>query len=266
MYIQLSDTVGTKQLQEMILTLGGLDVNREILNSTEITNPSGKGNLLCSSIPTQLPITLQKSIGALIDGRTIIICGGEYEELKTTEKCYILTDNGFKNLVNMTTKRSMASSIVTKDNKLWVTGGSQDSSWSGLKSTEVIDFKSLTSTRYVDLPDYMWGHKMVAINESTSILIGGVYDKSIGWSKKTYFFDFLNGIWTPGPSLKFARNQHSAELMTSNQGQPVLVVVGGFNREYSSYLSSVEILRDPSINGQWEYGNVFTPFYLYFTH
>ena len=242
----------------MILTLGGSDVNREILDSIEITDPSGKGNLLCSSIPTQLPITLQNSNGALIDGKTIVICGGEeYWDKKATKECYILTNNGFKNLVNMTTKRKMASSIVTKDNKLWVTGGTQDGNYF-LKSTELIDIKSLTSTRYVDLPDYMWGHKMVAINESTSILIGGVYDRyRTHWSNATYFFDHLNKIWTPGPSLKFPRNQHTAGLITI-QGQPVIVVVGGFDRYTSEYLSSVEILRDLSINGQWEYGKIFT--------
>jgi len=39
-------------------------------------------------------------------------------------------------------------------------------------------------------------------------------------------------------------------------GQPVLVVVGGFDSESSKYLSSVEILRDLSISGQWE--NIYT--------
>ena len=197
--------------------------------------------------------------GAIIDGRTIIICGGQTYERKTKKECYILTDNGFKNLLNMTTMRTSASSIVTKDNKLWVSGGwlgKHGGVLSGLKSTELIDLKTLTSTRYVDLPDYMWGHKMVAINESTSILIGGVYDKDIGsgWSNSTYFFDHLNEIWIPGPSLKFPRNMHTAGLMTPLHGQPALVVVGGFDRESSNYLSSVEILRDLSISGQWEYG------------
>jgi hypothetical protein len=203
----------------MIFTTGGQKGDDEIFNSTEIIDLSGKGNLLCSSIPTQLPMNLTESTGAIIDGRTIIICGGETYEQKTQEKCYILTNNGFKNLVNMTTTRTSASSIVTKDNKLWVTGGWLGGSYTGLKSTELIDIKSLTSTRYVDLPDYMWGHKMVAINKSTSILIGGVYDRyRAHWSNATYFFDHVNEIWTPGPSLKFPRNSHTAGLMTPLQG------------------------------------------------
>ena len=53
---------------------------------------------------------------------------------------------------------------------------------------------------------------------------------------------------------------HTAGLITPLQGQPVLVVIGGFDRGSSKFLSSVEVLRDLSINGKWDYGKISTSF------
>ena len=44
----------------MIFTTGGQKGDEEIFNSTEIIDLSGKGNLLCSAVPTQLPMNLTR--------------------------------------------------------------------------------------------------------------------------------------------------------------------------------------------------------------
>ena len=123
-----------------------------------------------------------------------------------------------------------------------------------LNSTELINIENFSSSKFVDLPERMWAHAMVSINESTTMVIGGYivyYDENwIGKSsRKTFFYNHIADKWTEGPPLKKDRMHHSAILTSAG-----ILVVGGYKTRPPWKEGSVEILRDISLDGQWEIG------------
>ena len=88
---------------------------------------------------------------------------------------------------------------------------------------------------------------MVQVDPSTILLIGGTQDGRD--SAQCWKINPINNfLIEKGPSLKRARYGHSCGLFYSLDGQPKVIVAGGFDED------SVEIL-DPSSPGQgWEEG------------
>ena len=123
----------------------------------------------------------------------VVICGGltlnEY-----LSKCYKLSkgQTTFSEYATGLEPKAKASSIVIED-EIWITGGIRLGI--GSNSSEFITNNSKRKGK--DLPERLFNHVIVKLNEDTSMLIGGVGEKG-QTSNKTYYYSHANGLWTPG--------------------------------------------------------------------
>ena len=143
----------------------------------DIENPSNTCKLSLPDFPTKL--------GAAVGGFTKkgpFICSG-YDDGSTTRDCYLLTsDRQFKKYRNkLRTAIVEASSLVTKNGELWVTGGWKKAN-NYLSSTELVTTQS--RKRSSSLKKGVYGHCVTRINATMAIVTGG-YDSDN--SDSTYF-------------------------------------------------------------------------------
>ena len=194
---------------------------------------------MCINWP-DFPIDVFGATGGLI-GNTIIICGGWYNGYQSD--CFSLTSEKATLVTHMSVARDVAASIVLNGNTLWITGG-----YPPLASTEYV---TITGTLAgPDLPMALYGHAMVAINNTHSIVIGG-NDGGYSGVSSTFYYDRNEGEWIDGPSLMQVRGYHAAEFVTDEvTDEQILAITGGFYADY--YFDSTEILLD----GKWVQGKI----------
>ena len=186
-----------------------------------------------NSEPSNYPDHPRKIVGAtggfLHDN--FVTCGGKDSVEGHTNKCYHLSSEA--PFATMMTERCFAASIIL-DEKLWILGGGDSSS--GLSSTEFI-FSDGRNEEGPPMPIALYGHAMVKINSTTSLLVGGWASWS-DYSKRTWYYDEK---WHIGPDLQKARSGHSLGILRDSvTDQVYLVVAGGWDG--SSTLNDVEIL------------------------
>ncbi len=77
---------------------------------------------------------------------------------------------------------------------MWVTGGHN-----GHRSTEIIkiseDGRLENAEMGPSLPEESYGHCLVALTETTTMAIGG------GFDKRTHIYDWASSQWSKGPEL-----------------------------------------------------------------
>ena len=104
-----------------------------------------------------------------------------------------------------------------------------------------------------DLPRAMYGHAMVAINSTCSMVIGGYSSGYSSYGLSTYFYDRNEGEWINGPSLIQGRRFHAAGMVTNEESDEHFVAVtGGLSTGGIGALYSTEILQD----GEWVQGKI----------
>ena len=151
----------------------------------------------------------------------------------------------------MSKKRGFAASLITNENNLWVTGGSEyDEIFS---STEYI-LENGESIEGPKLPIGLAAHTVIGINSTFSMFVGGNNPLSLG-TDKTYYFDNYNQVWFDGPRLNFPRSFHGSGIVTDLITRERLVIVTGGQSYDDDFImteySSTEIL----IDGAWVLGN-----------
>ena len=174
------------------------------------------------------------------------------------DECYSLTSEKATLVTQMSTKRWKAASIVINDDTLWVTGGKNGLGTGGyLASTEYV--RMTGSMLGPDLPMALGYHKMVAINSTCSMVIGGqnsysYHDASYAYDffASTFFYDHNEGEWITGPSLMEARRFHAAGIVTDDVTDEHFVAVTGGINGWTGELDSTEILQD----GEWVQGKI----------
>ena len=174
-----------------------------------------------------------------------VTCGGYIYNEGFTNKCYLLgSEEPFATIM---TKRAFAASIVLEPGKLWILGG-----WDGsiISSSTVYIF---SDGRYEEgplMPIALYYHAMVKINDTTSILVGGLTSDS-DYSKRTWYND---GKWLDGPDLEKARYKHSVGIIRDPFTDKIYIVAAGGSKGHGtdSYINDVEIL-DLQEN-KWETG------------
>ena len=215
------------------------------LDTTEILDLSGN----CTASLPNYPTKIRYATGQFLDGK-VIICGGAPH----TSDCYQLSKNSssFEILSpSMQEKRDDAKSIVIQDH-IWVTGG--HAFYNRLSSTEFI--KSSTTSQSLpmenmQLPEPVYRHAIIALNATTSMLIGGS-SISNSLSPKTYYHDHLSKTWKVGPDLIYGRQGHAAGIVTDHiTHQQHIVVVGGWPGSASA-LDRVELMFHGE--NQWQKG------------
>lgn len=224
--------------------------NGNYLDNTELIVLNGN----CSATLPNYPRNLRGATGVFIN-ESLMICGGEYpSSLFGTNECFKLSKDGIKfdPISPMNEKRWFASSVVTHDGKMWVTGGNGGTNNDLLASTEIIDPQDSNITSIgSDLPEPIYGHVIIALNSTTSFLIGGRTTDVLN-SNKTHYFHHEVNMWTTGPYLLNGRSWHAAAMIKDDVTLAEhIVVVGGARNEYENG-TEVEIMFNSE--NQWTQG------------
>jgi hypothetical protein len=200
----------------------------------------------CQNLPS-FPLATLGSFGGLGFQDQPMICGG-YD----SNKCYTLVENEWTPSPSLKTARYLAAvskpPYSSKPQKLFVTGGSNQSSVEGLNTAEVLTEQGW-ETLPQKLPVTIYRHCQVHVNSTTVMVIGGLQNGSK--SAKTFYFNTENDAWTEGPQLKNARDSHSCGRIRKDSNSPDFsIIVAGGNDGHT--LSYVEILDHGS--NQWRKG------------
>jgi hypothetical protein len=131
---------------------------------------------------------------------------------------------------------------------IYVTGGF-DESGSPVNSAEMLTAEGWYSN-IPSLPVTVWAHCMITVNSTTVMVIGGQQNDQ--FSGKTFYFTFGEESWTEGPELKNERVDHSCGKIRRNKESQEMSIIVAAGYDFSSRLSSVEILDEGS-NG-WQTG------------
>ena len=158
----------------------------------------------------------------------------------------------------MSKKRGFAASLITNENNLWVTGGSEYGEI--FSSTEYI-LENGESIEGPKLPIGLAAHSVIGINSTFSMVVGGNPPLSSDHGLNTvstdltYYFDNYNQVWFDGPKLIFPRSNHGSGIVTDLITRERLVIVTGGQSYDDDFImteySSTEIL----IDGAWVLGN-----------
>ena len=109
-----------------------------------------------------------------------------------------------------------------------------------LSSSEYIDSNSTAGPK---LPTALWGHKMINVNDSSTLFVGG--SDSEKEKTTTYYFDHEKIHWLEGPSLEIGRRSHAVGTVIDKITlKRIFVVTGGLAKKIP--LKSVEILVENS--------------------
>ena len=218
-----------------ILVVGG----RPYLEIIDLINPKLKSDIIFYKNGSRF-----SSTGAILQNN-LLIFGGNENNKDTKNVSVIGMPNGWSN--NMMIPRSMMSSVVLNESKIWITGGFINND--GLKSTEIFSLDQ-PPIPGPDLPFKVYDHSMVLVNPSTIYLIGGCQNKQT--SNRTWIIDPTNNFQIKvGPSLNIARYWHSCSKMRI-KGRIFLVVAGGHNN--GNNLDSVELLDTTCPDNGWKKG------------
>jgi N-acetylneuraminic acid mutarotase len=155
----------------------------------------------------------------------------------------------------MNSVRAYAAAAQLKDGKLLVTGGEDDID-SYTNSAEMLTEEGWESN-IPSLPFTIAYHCMVTVNSTTVMVIEG----NQNYPGKTFYFTLGEESWTEGPELKNERFVHSCgKIRRNKESQEMSIIVAGGDVNGVSFLSSVEILDEGSI--EWQTGPEL-PFGIY---
>ena len=162
--------------------------------------------------------------------------------LGCADHCYSLTAEKKEIIGHLSVKRYFAASIAVNDTTLWVTGGIDDASM--LKSTDFVTLEG--SQPGPDMPQALYGHTMVAINDSYIMFT---------FNGLTLYCDHMTGEWLNGPNLIEARVGHASGVVIDEITNENFVVVTGGKQNYT--LNSTEILQ----GNEWIVGKNVANYY-----
>ena len=207
----------------------------------DLTNPSQT-----CILSADFPCGLNSAVGGFTSSGPMI-CSGESYGYSRSADCYSLRSNGqFVKISELTmdTPREDASSIVTEDGKLMISGGR--TKVGRLADTEIINAPESKTENGFELPNGINEHCSVLINATTVMVLGGYSVSSP--QKSTYFVNLETLQVTDGPNMQEARRNCACAVFEHNQHN--FVIAGGMY----PYSDSTEILKMDSIRLRWSRG------------
>ena len=185
-------------------------------------------------------------------GKNVLVCGGYSSNHHSsggypiTDECYSINLKGTEFVTKMSHKRWLAASVNINEDTIWISGGSDGNTY--LSSSELMKVEG--SMAGPELPMPLDSHKMVAINNDLTMVIGG-YTMGNTVLAQTFYYDHSNEQWIDGPTLNQARTEHTAGIITDEESYGRLVIVTG-GTDNSNVFKSTEILQD----GDWSLGTL----------
>ena len=142
------------------------------------------------------------------------LCGGYIIAVGYQSDCLQL-ENGSWNLIpNLSGKKSQMKTVVVsspeEDNELIIGVGGWYNAY--LTTVESFDGQSWNKNQFEDLPEPIYAHCLVKVNDTMLIFIGG--SNSPNATVNTNVFDVLNNKWTSGPLLNIGRHFAASAVMT----------------------------------------------------
>lgn len=255
------------------IIVGGKDRTSSYLKSVEVFSTNA-GTCQGEKVP-DYPFEVAGSVSGVIDGLGIV-CGGAtnayiectniknggkvcdrnveyvqtrggtrwYDGPKTTE-CYYydhkLTHMWLK-AVDLKEARAYASSVALPTGELWILGGL--GSKSVLGSTEIVGRHPITKAWYVKtgfrrLPQPLFGHCSVPLDENRISVIGGFLDGD--YSAQVHTYHIKSKAWTlEGTHLNEPRYDHSCKMIHV-RGEMQVLAAGGWNK--NGPLNTTELMN-----------------------
>ena len=221
------------KFNKLLVATGVPYANGRNVEVIDLDNPS-KTCILSADFPYEL----RDAVGGFTSCGPMV-CSGHYGSYYSAD-CYSLRSNGqFVKMSELTmdTPRSDASSIVTEDGKLMISGG-----WNGgrLADTEIINVLESKTEDGFELPNGISDHCSVLINTTTVMVLGG-YDGLLT-QKSTYFINLETLQVTDGPEMQEARRYFGCAVFEHNQHNFV-IAAGGFPSTDSTEFLQLEATR-----------------------
>ena len=187
------------------------------------------------------PVGLIRATGGLVRENVPLICGGFDVSWHARQECYLLTNNGFSNIINMT-KARVGSSAVVQNQDLVVFGGVYyegiTSDHVGISSIERVSIAKQSSDIIGEMPFTFSEGCIMAYNEKKVMAISGLQDEYPSPDTWTSSFDDLAN-WRRGPSLNEKRSSFGCSMFHHFK---MAIVVGGYDRP-GSYLATTELIE-----------------------
>ena len=150
----------------------------------------------------------------------------------------------------MNTPRGEASSIVTANGKLIISGGFNKNE-GPLFDTEIINVPESKTEEGFVLPKEISEYCSVLINATTMMVLGG-RNASSSAQKSTYFIDLDTFQVTVGPEMQETRGRFGCAVFEHNQ-QNFLIAAGGSPPDVRD---SIEFLSLDSTRLRWSKGKI----------
>ncbi len=180
------------------------------------------------------------SVGGLLEGTTLVFCGGHYTDPDTNEtiisnKCF--TPGNLTPVAEMKEGRTYAAAVVINDGKTLLVNGGNNQKNMSLGSTELIDIFSDSSLTHASL-------KLPFMRERSSHCIAKINDKEIFVGPGSKYKGELGSYAAQRPQilniitgkkilltrLATVRLQYSCGVITTGAGTQFVVVAGGFSK------------------------------------
>ena len=229
-------------MNKILVATGYPYANGSKVEVIDLNNPS-KTCILSADFPYEL----RDAVGGFTSSGPMV-CSGRYGSSKSAD-CYSLGSNGqFVKISELTmdTPRSYASSIVTEDGKLMISGGrGRGGGYSYLNDTEIMNVPESKTEDGFELPNEIHGHCSVLINATTVLVLGGY---SGSYQKSTYFINLENLQVTNGAEMQEARVFFGCAVFEHNQ-QNFVIAAGGYPST-----DSTEFLKLDATRLKWSRG------------
>ena len=209
-------------------------------------------NNVCKNL-ADVPVKVRSASGILFDDSVPMFCGGYYSGSKCDCFGYKQSEWVSYPAISPCRDHSASAALTDQENgktRFVMAGGLNGSGF--LSNVEA--FNGETWSSLPNLPSPVYGHCMVAINDTVLLSMGGY--TSQGYISKPNFFNSEMNEWSPGPDLNTPRRYFSCATVnwknpSDGQLEKVVVVAGGYNGQYMSY---VELLYINNLSRGWQYG------------
>jgi N-acetylneuraminic acid mutarotase len=217
----------TKMLDGRILLVGGRGVGALHLDSAEIFDPTTNSWMPAGTLNEA---RYYHTATLLMDGRILIAGGINAEGVLASVEVFDPKTTLWKVVGRLHNARREHTAFLSNTGKVYVIGGGAP--YQPQSSVESFDPLSETWSFASSLPAGQANATSISLNGNYLYNIGG-YQDDLATGPQFYVFDPMNGTWEIGPTMQFAREYFSANILNNS-----IIVVGGYSD--GSVLDTIE--------------------------